>query len=206
MFPLSEMQHDAIIEIFNIGVGRAAATMSHMVNDEILLSVPSIQFLSRVEAAQRLHGAPDKLVSGVVQHFSGCLDTNALLMFPEDKSLELVRLLVGEEIPLTEMSELEQEAMTEIGNIILNSCVGTLANLFGCEFNSSLPAYRRGTFAELIDTESTVSDGESVVMLLFIDFTLEKNAIHGHVAFLMDVPSFQELTQHIDHFVGQLAG
>ncbi len=205
MFPLNEPQHDAITEIFNIGVGRAAATMSQMVNDEILLSVPSIKFLSRVEAARRLSGAPGKVVSGVVQRFSGCLNTNALLMFPEDKSLELVRLLVGDEIPLTEMSELEQEAMTEIGNIILNSCVGTLGNLFGCEFKSSLPSHRRGTFAELIDTESAASDGDDVVMLLFIDFTLEKNAIHGHMAFLMDVPSFQELTQHIDHFIGRSA-
>jgi chemotaxis protein CheC len=69
-------------------------------------------------------------VCGVSQHYEGAFATEAILMFPEDKSLDIVRLMVGDAVPLQELTEMEQEAMSEIGNIILNSCVGTLANIF----------------------------------------------------------------------------
>jgi chemotaxis protein CheC len=56
MFNLSELENDALIEIFNIGVGQAAASMSAIVNEAVRMSVPSISFIHRAEAA-RLLGA-----------------------------------------------------------------------------------------------------------------------------------------------------
>ncbi|MGE5621562.1 MAG: chemotaxis protein CheC, partial [Bacillota bacterium] len=35
MFQLSELQHDALLEIFNLGVGQAAAAMSRIVKEEV---------------------------------------------------------------------------------------------------------------------------------------------------------------------------
>eukprot|EP00257_Ricinus_communis_P024177 XP_015584325.1 uncharacterized protein LOC107262641 [Ricinus communis] len=46
-------------------------------------------------------------------------------------------------MPLKELTEMEQEAMCEIGNIMLNSCVGTLANIFQRELQGSLPRHER---------------------------------------------------------------
>ncbi|UUZ47426.1 chemotaxis protein CheC [Massilia sp. B-10] len=50
MFNLSELQHDALVEIFNIGVGHAARAMSDIVNEEVTMSVPHITFLNRADA------------------------------------------------------------------------------------------------------------------------------------------------------------
>jgi chemotaxis protein CheC len=58
MFNLSELENDALIEIFNIGVGQAAASMSAIVNEAVRMSVPSISFIPRAEAA-RLLGKKD---------------------------------------------------------------------------------------------------------------------------------------------------
>jgi chemotaxis protein CheC len=89
-------------------------------------------------------------------------------MFPEDKSLEIVRLMVGEAVPLKELTEMEQEAMCEIGNIMLNSCVGTLANIFQRELQGSLPQYHVGTSDEILTATGSAAD--SVVLMLHIDF------------------------------------
>ena len=35
MINLSELENDALVEIFNIGVGHAAASMSEIVNEEV---------------------------------------------------------------------------------------------------------------------------------------------------------------------------
>jgi chemotaxis protein CheC len=213
MVELSELEHDALVEIFNIGVGQAAAAMSGIVGEEVTMSVPSITFLSRMEAAQLLEDAHRRggsvqpggeRICGVSQHYEGAFQTEAILMFPEDKSLEIVRLMVGESVPLDELSEMEQEAMSEIGNIILNSCVGTLANIFQHELHGSLPVYQVGSSDEILD--ATGSRAETVVMMLHIDFILEKHQIHGYVAFILDVTALHDLKEQIDRYLARAMG
>jgi chemotaxis protein CheC len=208
MITLNELQHDALVEIFNIGVGQAAASMSGIVNEEVTMSVPSISFLNRAEAALLL-GGKNKLdqlqrICGVSQHYEGAFETEAILMFPEDKSLEIVRLMVGESVPLAELTEMEQEAMSEIGNIILNSCVGTLANLFQRELQGSLPVYHVGTSEEILSASGSASD--SVVLMLHIDFILEMHQIHGYVAFILDVSALHDLKEQINLYLDKVMG
>ena len=44
LFELDELELDLLAELFNIGVGKAANSLSQMVDQEIKLSVPSIDF------------------------------------------------------------------------------------------------------------------------------------------------------------------
>ena len=206
MFNLSELENDALIEIFNIGVGQAAASMSAIVHEAVRMSVPSISFIHRAEAARLLGGkdADTERICGVSQHYAGAFSTEAILMFPEDKSLEIVRLMVGESVPLKELTEMEQEAMCEIGNIILNSCVGTLANIFQHELQGSLPQYHLGTSDEILT--ATGSGADTVVLMLHIDFLLEKHQIHGYVAFVLDITALQDLKGQINLYIARAMG
>jgi chemotaxis protein CheC len=205
-FTLSELEHDALVEIFNIGVGQAAAAMSGIVNEAVTMSVPSISFLNRADAAGLLghRGEQTQRICGVSQHYAGAFETEAILMFPEDKSLEIVRLMVGELVPLSELTEMEQEAMSEIGNIILNSCVGTLANIFEQELQGSLPVYHVGTSEDILSASGSAAD--SVVMMLHIDFILEMHQIHGYVAFILDVSALRDLKEQINLYLSRVMG
>ncbi|TFW20988.1 chemotaxis protein CheC [Massilia arenosa] len=206
MIQLNELQHDALLEIFNIGVGHAAASMSDIVREEVRMSVPSISFLNRAQAAALLSSAaagPSR-VCGISQHYEGAFETEAVLMFPEDKSLEIVRLMVGEAVPLEELTEMEQEAMSEIGNIILNSCIGTLANIFGQELTGSLPAYHVGTSEEILTASGSPAD--AIVLMLHIDFILERHEIHGYVAFILDMSALSDLQEQVDRYLAKAMG
>lgn len=204
MFNLSELQHDALVEIFNIGVGHAAASMSGIVNEEVSMSVPSISFVNRAEAGKMLANDDGQRICGVSQHYAGAFATEAILMFPEDKSLEIVRLMVGDSVSLQELTEMEQEAMNEIGNIILNSCVGTLANLFARELHGSLPQYHVGTSEEILTASGGHAD--TVVLMLHIDFIVEKHQIHGYVAFIMDLTALHDLREQVDAYLARIMG
>lgn len=204
MFNLSEIQHDALVEIFNIGVGHAAAAMSGIVNEEVTMSVPSIQFVNRLDAASMLVNNESRRICGISQHYQGAFTTEAILMFPEDKSLEIVRLMVGETVPLKELTDMEQEAMSEIGNIILNSCVGNLANIFEQELQGSLPVYHIGTSEDILTATGNQSD--AVVLMLHIDFILEKHQIHGYVAFILDVTALHDLQFQVDKYLSRIMG
>lgn len=203
MIALSDIQHDALVEIFNISIGRAAAAMSSIVSEEITLAVPSFRFMTVGEAAESLCTGEGRRICGVTQSYSGTFDAEAILMFPEERSLEIVRMMVGESFPLEELSDLEQEAMSEIGNIILNACIGTIANIVGGKFTSTLPAFRLGTSREILHVDDKKSD--DYVLFIYIDFIMEKREIHGYVAFLMNVPSIAGLLDSVDRFIGKIS-
>jgi chemotaxis protein CheC len=204
MFQLTELQHDALVEIFNLGVGRAAAAMSRIVDEEVTMSVPMIAFQSRAEVAKTLGSSEGRRISAVAQHFEGAFNTEAFLMFPEEKSLEIVRLMVGQSFSLEELSEMEQEAMSEIGNIILNSCMGAFANAAGKELRGSLPTYHAGTGDDILGTSGKEWDG--LVLTLKIDFNIERHHIYGYVAFLLDMPALHDLQRYIDDYLAKLMG
>lgn len=204
MFQLTELQHDALVEIFNIGVGQAAAAMSRIVNEEVTMSVPHIAFQSRAEVAHTLGSTEGRRICAIAQQFNGAFDTEAFLMFPEEKSLEIVRLMVGQSLSVEELSEMEQEAMSEIGNIILNACMGTLADVAGAEMHGSLPTYHVGTGEVILG--SAGKDWAGMVLTLKIDFNIERHRINGYVAFLLDMPALHDLQRHIDAWLANVMG
>lgn len=203
MDPFSSIEHDALIEIFNIGVGRAAAAMSSIVNEEVVMSVPSISFEYRADAAKMLCADQTRRICGIKQHYTGAFNTEAILMFPEEKSLEIVRLMVGETPSMEELSEMEQEAMSEIGNILLNSCMGMLANIFERELQGSLPTYHVGTSADILGANQPAKPNDGSVLMLRIDFHIVKYAIQGYVAFLLDVAALHDLQHYLAHYTAR---
>jgi chemotaxis protein CheC len=94
--------------------------------------------------------------------------------------------------------------MCEIGNIMLNSCVGTLANIFQRELQGSLPQYHVGTSDEILT--ATGSAAGSVVLMLHIDFLLEKHQIHGYVAFVLDLSALHDLKEQINLYIARAMG
>jgi chemotaxis protein CheC len=198
---LDEMELDALSELVNIGVSRAAASLRTMIGQEILLSVPSVRVVTRTEAA-RIIGDSDLELVAVHQAFDGDLSGRALLIFPETNSLELVRAVTGGELPLEDIIELEQEALAETGNIILNGCLATIANLLQRSLKMSLPEIIRGGGADLFHLAG-VAEKEDVALLLYIDFAVRERDIRGYIAMLMDLPALTSLKGLIGELIGR---
>lgn len=206
MLNLSEIENDALIEIFNIGVGRAAAAMSSIVSEEVAMSVPAISFENRVQAAAILSQKEAERICAIRQYYTGAFNTEAILMFPENKSQEIVRLMVGDTVSQEELGEMEQEAMSEIGNIILNSCMGMLANIFDRELQGSLPTYHVGSSAEILASGYPGQEINSTALMLRINFHIVKHEIKGYVAFLLDVTASQDLQFYLGKYTSKFTG
>jgi len=189
---------DAISEVLNMGMGAAAAALSEMVDGEVSLSVPGIEFVSRLEAANIIGEKARSDVSGVLQSFQGAINGDALLLFAEDQSLELVRAVLHEDLPLEDLTEMEQDAMIEIGNVILNACVSNMADLFETSMQGEIPEFVKGSLLKILSVEQD----KGVVLLLKMDFSIQEKNIHGYVTFLMDFASVTELQKNIASFLG----
>jgi chemotaxis protein CheC len=199
--PLTELERDALGEVSNIAMARAANSLRQMVRHEVLLSVPSVEIVSP-ETATAIVGKPDspKLVA-VRQDFTGAFAGRALLIFPEANSLELVRAVVGRDLPLEDIVDLEDEALAETGNILLNSWVATIANLLKRALKVSLPIVVRGDGPHLFQS---VAAATNLILFLHIRFEIRQKEIRGYVALLMDIPSLDELRLLLAEFIRSL--
>ncbi|HYD33480.1 MAG TPA: chemotaxis protein CheC [Methylophilaceae bacterium] len=195
---LTDMQRDALTEIFNIGMGRAAHSLSQMANDEITLNVPSLALATRKDACIVLSKSAGGRVCSVIQQLKGDFTADAILIFPESSSLSIVRLMVGDAYP-GNLTEMEEEALTEIGNIILNACFGTLINMLGGDYHISLPSSKIGSCNDILELENKGAD--EIVMLLYIDFILKNRTIYGHVAILLEGDSMPSFVQKLQEFL-----
>jgi chemotaxis protein CheC len=195
---LTPLERDALGELSNIAMARASNSLRQMVEHQVLLSVPAVDILTQ-DAASQLVAKPDnpKLVA-VRQDFSGPFSGRALLIFPEASSLELVRVVVGRQLTLEDIVDLEDEALAETGNIILNSWVATLANLLKRALKMSLPVVVRGEGRQIFERAGNQTN---LVLFLHIKFEISNKEIRGYVALLMDIPSLDELRLLIADFI-----
>jgi len=200
---LDEFFVDAVAEVLNVGMGSAAASLSEMISDEVNLSVPGVEFVSRLDATTIIGEKAKSDVSGVRQNFQGAFGGDAMLLFPEDQSLELVRaVLQQDDISLTDLTDMEQEAMTEIGNVILNACLCSMADMFSEEIQGEIPEFVKGSLKQVFSAEGGLENTEAVVLLLNMDFAVETKNLQGYVTFLMDVESVQQFKKAIENMLG----
>jgi chemotaxis protein CheC len=192
---MSDNQRDALLEIFNVGVGHAAASLSLIVKDEVSMSVPRIEVLLDKDNREDSTTFDKDRICAVTQHFTGPFDAEAMLIFPENKTMLIVQKMVGEDVAAEDLSEMEQDALSEIGNIILNTCISTIGDMFQHKFSSSTPTYRVGIASEIVNAPAS---SESVVLLLHIEFFLKQDQIHGYLVLLLNVHSYARLLESID--------
>lgn len=205
-FPqLDEVESDALAEIVNIGVGRAAHRLADMVGDTVQLSVPRVELLIREVAASLLDQRGSTGLVSVGQDFDGAFAGQALLLFPETNSLELVRAVVGDGMALDEIIDLEQGALAEIGNIILNGCLVCIANMLRLDLTMSLPRVLRGSGRHILAVGGEGGREAEPVLFLTIEFGIASRNISGYIALLMDLPSLAVLRELIARFIDSIA-
>jgi chemotaxis protein CheC len=194
------MERDALSELVNLGVSRAASSLRVMVGHEILLSVPSVAIVPRSLAARTIGDREATKLVAVRQEFEGDFSGRAMLIFPETKSLDLVRAITGGALPLEDIVALEHEALAETGNIILNNCLATIANILRRTLRMSLPDIVRGDGTELFGV-ATADDSHDLVLVLYINFTINDRDITGYIAMLMDLPALRVLQELLHDLV-----
>ncbi len=198
MLTWTDVERDTITELLNLGMGKAAKALSELLHEEILLSIPQVEFVSRLDATKFMEKlAPKELVS-VRQEFAGPFGGSAILLFSGDDSLELVRALLSGDIILEDLPDLEQEAVSEVGNIVLNACLSSLADALGQEIPTDLPIFHKGPPRSLLEqeVESDSTDNE-MFLLSNIKFELKSLEIVGYLALFLCLASARTLKHEL---------
>jgi chemotaxis protein CheC len=199
---LERDEADGIAELFNIGMGQAAASLSSMVGEEVLLSVPALSVTTHRLVVSELMAESVGQVCAVGESFSSAgmpFAGQALLIFTEQGGLSLVRrLLMGETADTP--GEMERDALTEVGNIILNGCLACLSNIIDGDIGNGVPSYRSGSAEQLI------GDEDAPVLFVRIRLALAGSDAEGHVLFLLDITSLETFRSAVRRMLAGAAG
>lgn len=205
MAVLTDIEIDALTEIFNVGAGRAALSLSEIVGDEVRLTVPALEVLRARAIDERVLAMANARFAAVSQVFDGPFDAEAVLLFAEDHALGIVRDMMGSQISLEDLAEFEQEAMSELGNIILNACLSAMADMLGITLNSSLPTYAVSSPREISVRLAAGEQDDTYVLVLHIDLLIEKHHASGRLIFLLSSTSLNKLVSHIQRYLSGIA-
>ena len=196
---LSLLERDALTELVNIGVSRAAASLRQMIGRQVLLSVPSIEVISQRDAAALVGERETGDLVAVRQDFTGVFSGRAMLIFPEGNGLELARAVLGD-AEEAEAEGMADEALAETGNIILNGCLATMANMLRQSLITSLPEVIRARSLALFQLAGQAQD-DGLVLFLYINFSVLGRDIRGYIAMLLDMPSLAALRLLVGQFI-----
>ncbi len=201
--PLGDLEHDALTEVVNIGVGSAATHLSRLLSEEVLLTVPNVMIVSRDDAVMLLPDAGKTPLIAIRERFSGQFSGCALLIFPEKNSFEIVRAAIRSEFSLEEIGIFENEALGEIGNIILNGCLSAVANSLSQTLAISLPELLHGDGQAILFNGDGCSR-EELVLFAQVDFVLKPRRIQGFIVLTLDLPDLDELRKILQRMIDDI--
>ena len=203
MESLSELERDAIAELANVGAGKAAVSLSEITSREVVMSIPEVELLRLNDIHDLLAENNDDHVVVIEETLSGLMSGKAIALFPESKSLAIVKYMLSDNISLREISDLEKEVMLEVGNIILNACVGVFANLLNQEVKTSMPVHHAGESGKLLKilVPDTKADEDQAFLLLRVYFQIEGEEVSGYLMFVLNHGTIQAIKKSVQIFL-----
>lgn len=189
---LNATQKDALTELINIGYARAAAALSDLAHHRITLEVPQVAIHQINEIAPMLQRVIVGDVASINQVFGGAIKGNAILILDKAAAVLLNRLLTDR----PEAQELDgagREVITEVGNIVLNACLGVFGNLLQVQVTFTVPDLQVDNIQDVL-TSITINDEElTFALMIHTRFYLRASDVSGYLVIILGVTSLERL-------------
>jgi chemotaxis protein CheC len=198
---LSATQQDALVELINIGFGRAAAALSKLTGHRVQLEVPHITMCPIHEMSDRLRPMLQNEVASVHQIFSGPVDGDALLVMDQHSAAILKELLTNEPALPLEIDGSAREVLTEIGNILLNACLGTFGNLLKVQVSFSVPHLTLERLEGVVSSIAVGHEGLRYALIVHAAFRLRDSSLTGYLVIVLGVASIERLIRALEGWV-----
>ena len=191
---LNEVQRDALVELLNIGFGRAGASLSRLTHQRVLLEVPYVAVHPVSELEMHLSSVIKDEVASIHQAFSGPVGGDALLILDPVAAASLKELLTNEPALPLELDASSREVLTEVGNILLNACIGTFGNLLNVPVTFTVPDMAIATLQSVVQSLVAAEDGSfRYALVVTAGFRLRDAEVTGYVVMVLTVQSLTRL-------------
>jgi chemotaxis protein CheC len=200
---LTERQSDALSELINIAFARTGNALSELTGHRVVLNPPEVA----VYQTKELGGALAKFVPGDVasihQVFAGPVAGDALLLLNYEGAVQLTDLLTDEHKTSIYLDESAREVLTEVGNILLNACLGMFGNLLNVHVTFSVPRLHLETLDELLASLTNGKTDMHYALVVYTAFQIRDSSVKGFLVIVLSVASLDRLIQEVDAWEAQ---
>jgi chemotaxis protein CheC len=197
---LTVLQRDALTELINIGFGRAAASLSRITGYRVLLDVPNVA----VYPMDQLQGVLATMVHGEVatvhQVFTGPVAGDAFLALDARAAALLKELLTNEPALPLRLDASTQEVVTEVGNVLLNACLGTFGNLLKVHVSFSVPKLSIDSLGLVLDSVTVGQQELRYALVVHAGLRLREGTVRSYLIIVLSVSSLDVLVQAVEHW------
>lgn len=197
---LTDEQKDAITELINIAFSRTASALSDLTGHRVLLNVPEIAVHPINELSDTLARFVNGEVASVHQIFSGPVSGDAMLMINYEGANALIDLLTGEGAAGGRIDASGREVLTEIGNILLNACLGMFGNLLQVHVTFSVPKLHLESLHAMLDTLVVGQEELRYALVIYTTFRIRESAVTGYLVIVLGVASLDRLIRAVEEW------
>jgi chemotaxis protein CheC len=202
---LTELQKDAVIELINIAFSRAAASLSDLTQSRVDLEVPEVN----VHEMDALPEAVGRFVTGDVatvhQVFTGPVAGDAFLLLNFDGAVHLVQLLTGtEKTNQKTLGTSDREAIMEVGNILMNACLGVFGNLLRVRFSFSVPRISLDDLGLMMKSLTVDDDLLHHALVVGARFRMRGSEVTGCLLLVLGIASLELFLKAVEDWAERL--
>ena len=189
---LTPSQKDALTELINIGYARAAGVLSELSGHQISLEVPHVAIHPVSEITPLLQKVVAGEVASVHQVFGGPIAGDAILLLDKSAALLLNQLLTNRP-GATDLDGAAREVITEVGNIVLNACLGIFGNLLQVQVTFAVPDLHIENVQHVIESITIEQRELQFALMIHTRFHLRTSDVSGYLVVILSVTSLDRL-------------
>ena len=193
---LSTSQKDTLTELINIGYARAAGALSDLTGHRIALAVPEVAIHEIEKITPLLHEVIDGEITSVNQFFGGSINGNAVLLLDKSAALLLNRLLTDRP-QAAALDESAREVIVEVGNIVLNACLGVFGNLLQVQISFSVPHLQVDDIEHIMRSVRIQDQTFRYALMIHTRFHLRASDVSGYLVIILGMTSLERVLQEL---------
>lgn len=194
---LKPSHREALAELINIGYARAGKALSELTGERIVLNAPMVEIHSIDVVRVALNDLIKGEVASVHQIFSGPVAGHALLLVSNETASVLTSTLVAG-VPASEHQAARREALTEVGNILLQASMGLCGELLQVHVSFTAPRLEIETIDDMLNSICVNNQELQFAVLVRTRFELQNSQVSGYIVVILGVTSFSRLLGELD--------
>lgn len=201
MIKLTPEYSDALVEVCNIGMCKAAKQLSLLLNSKIDITIPAIDFMNADKLNEKGFFETNSELSFVYQNLVGDFEGRASLIIQTSQTKHLTEAIFGHAKLLLQKEERinEQEAMVEIGNIIISACISSIVNMLNMNVSLSIPVYKENNLISLMPPNNLHD-----IFIIKTNLTTIRESVSGNLLLVLTSDSIKHLIHKLKKLMGDI--
>lgn len=193
---LDEFETDALTELFNVGLHRAAASLSEITNQRIIVDNPRLWICRADEVEMRLRHLLSGELAAVHQIFGGAIAGDAALLLEQDKAAQLARLVThGGAGQGGRLDQSAREVLAEMGNIVLSACLSGFGDMLDVPVSFYVPTIRIDSLNTVLNALLSEGAGVQYAVIVATQFRVSGLEVNGYMIVAVGAKSLERISK-----------